>query len=299
MKWSSEFNRFLPVVVVVTLIFVIAAVFLLDHCGYLLSYPDTAREGVWQSAVFSFLALLTSWCYVLSVTTPAGRIPDTSEWLYAESEQVGVSSSLVVSETKRDGRRRACKWCAKWKPDRCHHCRVCKACVLRMDHHCPWIGSCVGHGNHKPFLLLLLYATITCVFVAVCTGYHFERRMVQTSTEFAASVFGLSLVILSSCLSLVVGAFFLFHLYLTANALTTIEYCEKMRSVDFDPGTYNRGVYGNFKNVLGESIWLWFIPVGLDNGDGLGWFKTSKQDDWVAPETDAPKIEEASKPLLP
>lgn len=28
---------------------------------------------------------------------------------------------------------RWCEACQIWKPDRAHHCRVCDACVLRMD----------------------------------------------------------------------------------------------------------------------------------------------------------------------
>ncbi|KDR78257.1 hypothetical protein GALMADRAFT_245344 [Galerina marginata CBS 339.88] len=38
------------------------------------------------------------------------------------------------------------------KPYRAHHCRVCGTCVLKYDHHCPWIGQCVGARNHKFFL---------------------------------------------------------------------------------------------------------------------------------------------------
>lgn len=29
-----------------------------------------------------------------------------------------------------------------------------------MDHHCPFIGNCVGKYNHKYFVLFLFYATV-------------------------------------------------------------------------------------------------------------------------------------------
>lgn len=36
------------------------------------------------------------------------------------------------------GEARFCSKCGRHKPPRAHHCRLCKRCVLRMDHHCPW-----------------------------------------------------------------------------------------------------------------------------------------------------------------
>lgn len=31
-----------------------------------------------------------------------------------------------------------CTRCETYRPPRAHHCRICKRCVRRMDHHCPW-----------------------------------------------------------------------------------------------------------------------------------------------------------------
>ena len=67
----------------------------------------------------------------------------------------------------RDRMLRMCKSCLCVKPPRVHHCRQCNRCVVRMDHHCPWIGNCVGIYNQKKFLLFNSYVLYLCIFTII------------------------------------------------------------------------------------------------------------------------------------
>ncbi|CAN4083517.1 unnamed protein product [Withania somnifera] len=44
-----------------------------------------------------------------------------------------------------------CSYCDVVQPPRAKHCHDCDKCVLQFDHHCVWLGTCIGQGNHCPF----------------------------------------------------------------------------------------------------------------------------------------------------
>ncbi|CBY11136.1 unnamed protein product [Oikopleura dioica] len=64
-----------------------------------------------------------------------------------------------------------CKVCEGFKPPRAHHCRKCKRCCLKMDHHCIWLSQCVGYRNQASFMYFLfgavfgaLHGTVHIIF---------------------------------------------------------------------------------------------------------------------------------------
>jgi hypothetical protein len=59
-----------------------------------------------------------------------------------------------------------CRTCQTPKPARSKHCSLCRACVARADHHCIWVNNCLGRGNYKHFLALLLSTSILLAYGA-------------------------------------------------------------------------------------------------------------------------------------
>ena len=60
-----------------------------------------------------------------------------------------------------------CVECHLYRPLRTIHCRECNHCVERYDHHCPWLGLCIGKYNYKFFIVFL---TLLNIVVLTATG---------------------------------------------------------------------------------------------------------------------------------
>ena len=60
-----------------------------------------------------------------------------------------------------------CPECQIIRTGRSRHCIICKKCVERYDHHCPWINNCVGIQNHNTFLVYLIAQSIQLIVMFV------------------------------------------------------------------------------------------------------------------------------------
>ena len=66
---------------------------------------------------------------------------------------------------------RWCDLCQVYQPPSGAHCPDCNVCVDGFDHHCAWMGCCIGHKNITPFMRFnmtwLLYLSYALVWVGM------------------------------------------------------------------------------------------------------------------------------------
>lgn len=134
----------------------------------LLPQPDSVKKyaNLIVFEIFFFLALVA---HIRTILTDPGSVPQktaTTEELMQDMQvnNGNNSSNQVVYK---------CAECCSVKPDRAHHCSVCKRCIRKMDHHCPWVNNCVGERNQKFFILFTLFIAIISFHAFILAIGHF------------------------------------------------------------------------------------------------------------------------------
>lgn len=119
--------------------------------------------SVINGILFNALAFLALASHSRAMLTDPGAVPKgnaTKEFI----ESLQLKPGQVVYK---------CPKCCSIKPERAHHCSVCKRCIRKMDHHCPWVNNCVGENNQKYFVLFTMYISLISLHSLLLVGLHF------------------------------------------------------------------------------------------------------------------------------
>ena len=76
-----------------------------------------------------------------------------------------------------------CPYCLVQKTYRSLHCLVCQRCIEEFDHHCFWVGNCIGKRNYTLFFAFLIYILLNTLFNVVLTIYYLGTEMIAERGE--------------------------------------------------------------------------------------------------------------------
>ncbi|KAN0031963.1 hypothetical protein ACTFIV_005833 [Dictyostelium citrinum] len=221
-----------------------------------------------------------------------------------------LSTITIVNSknSKNNNKARFCSQCCAFKPPRTHHCKQCKRCILKHDHHCPWIGNCTGFRNQKFFIQFLFYVVIlTSITIVTLTisGFYIlnvnlnlndsnsgkinnnnnNNNINNNSNEIDFLVSSIAVTIMyifnfSGVLPVLLGVsgLFFFQMEFLLGNYTPVERYERKKEGKYARRNglkyqwkYDKGWKLNFREVMGDTLIQWFFPIGFPKTDGTYW----------------------------
>ncbi|CUV04575.1 unnamed protein product [Cryptosporidium hominis] len=230
--------------------------------------------------------IICSFCHLSCTTTDPGVMPNNGD-----KGEILLPIELQTQTVSI----RSCAKCNNLKPPRTHHCSVCKRCIFKMDHHCPWINNCVGINNQKHFLLFLAYVFLFCAYSLIlicirfykCISYslpnpsdindsYLDFQLLSSTTELLnfnqkanetpyydctitpiSFILGFSVIIEGLIFGIFCIAMFVDQVICIINNTTGIEHLKQEYLY-----SKKKSAYSLFIQVFGSKFsWRWFLPT--------------------------------------
>ena len=156
---------------------------------------------------------------------------------------------------------------------RTKHCIICQKCIDEFDHHCFWVGNCIGKNNFSLFFNFLIFILFNTAFNFLITTYYVLTEMStpfgeKSNDAFPGFYFGVNSWIYKRNVRIVVSIFIsavcvLFFIPLID--LFQIQWSNRIerRQLELDEAEYERGLLSEkliddddkIKEEMEDEVW--------------------------------------------
>ncbi|MGH0161252.1 UNVERIFIED_CONTAM: hypothetical protein FKN15_060740 [Acipenser sinensis] len=147
-------------------VFYLTVFLIVGTCALFFAFEIAREMGPWYpfiQASFSRCRMITE---AANGNVPAGQRPPP------RIRNVQINNQIV--------KLKYCYTCKIFRPPRASHCGICDNCVERFDHHCPWVGNCVGKRNYRFFYLFTLSLSLLTIYIFTFDIVHVVLRSVDS-----------------------------------------------------------------------------------------------------------------------
>ena len=250
--------------------------FFLYSIPYILSIIFFLKLGPLESYINIIYICISSILYIIHIyamirggCTDPGILPRQNSDLYYTTSRTNMKYRINGHILRVN----YCYSCYLFRPPRTSHCAVCDNCVERFDHHCLWLGTCVGKKNYKYFYTLLGSLNINAIFqISFCVWVLLIeiKKIKNKENKGYAFISIIGIIILYNLLFLVIfiGKLFIIHTYLVFKGLTFYEYSkEKMKGYPEEMNPFNKYKFFSKKCILFRKNEKSFILSALSKPD--------------------------------
>ncbi|XP_062219865.1 protein S-acyltransferase 10-like [Phragmites australis] len=236
----------------------VGAVFILDP-----TVDRRIHEEPWYIGVYGMLVLLTLVQYFYTAGSSPGYVIDmmradstmhaTFVNTAALSKQSSSRNASINSPTSRaqlqklsvmtatsswpqlvmdlyplgsSSRDWTCTYCRIIQPPRTRHCHDCDKCVLQFDHHCIWLGTCIGKKNHCRFWWYIFEETVLCIWTV---ALYIESLRLSIDKAWWKDFVGVIMLAVLIFILIFLLLLWLFHSYIALTNQTTYEVARRKR----------------------------------------------------------------------